>query len=71
MVGIPERLEGLLPNLVMCSRIHQKHAEKHHMAGDATRLLVVDLNSRFPTDLRPLDVEEAATISVELQVEKK
>lgn len=39
--------------------VHQKHAEEHDVAGDATGLGVVDLDGRLGTKLEALDVVEA------------
>lgn len=59
VVGVPEGLERLLADSVVCSRVHQKHAEKHDMAGDTARLSVMDLQGENRSDLCYLDVEEA------------
>lgn len=59
MVQVPKCLEGLLPDTVVCRRVHQKHAEEHHMAGDAAGLYVMDLHRRHWPDLGLLDVVEA------------
>jgi hypothetical protein len=61
VVDVPERLEGLLPDAVVRGRVHQKHAQKHHMASDAARLGIVDLHSRHWANLSLLDVIEAAS----------
>lgn len=59
VVGVPERLEGLLANPVMGGRVHQEHAKEHDMASDTTWLGVVDLDGCHWPDLCLLDVEEA------------
>ena len=59
MVHVPKRFERLLPDAVVRRRVHQQHAEKHHMAGDAARLGIMDLQSRHGTNLRLLDIVEA------------
>jgi len=59
MVGIPESLERLLSDAVMGGCVHQEHAEKHYMTGDATRLGVVDLHGGNGANLCLLDVEKA------------
>lgn len=60
MVHVPKRLERLLPDPVVRRRVHEEHAEEHDMASDATRLSIVDLQSRHRANLRLLDVEKAA-----------
>jgi hypothetical protein len=60
MVHVPERFKGLLPDTMVRRRVHEEHAQKHHMARDATGLCVVDLESRHRANLGLLDVEEAA-----------
>lgn len=64
VVSVPERLERLLSNSVVSSRVHQQHAEKHHVAGNSTGLGVVDLKRQHGSDLRPLNVEKAAPLLV-------
>jgi hypothetical protein len=59
VVGVPKRLEGLLPDAVVRRGVHQEHAQKHDMAGDATGLSVVNLNSGDGANLRLFDVVEA------------
>ena len=59
MVGVPEGLKRLLANSVMRSRVHEKHAEKHDVAGDTARLGIVDLQGENRSDLCDFDVEEA------------
>jgi hypothetical protein len=59
VVHVPKRFERLLSNPMMSGRVHQEHAEQHHMAGDATGLDIVDLHSRHWADLCLLDVIEA------------
>jgi len=59
VVGIPKRLEGLLPDAVVRGGVHQEHAQKHDMAGDATGLSVVNLNSGNRANLRLFNVVEA------------
>lgn len=59
VVSVPERLEGLLANSVVRSCVHEKHAEKHNVARNATGLGVVDLDGEHWSDLGSLDVEEA------------
>lgn len=50
VVGVPEGLKALLSNLRMRGRIHHDHDEEHEMAGDASRLSVVDLKSGLLSD---------------------
>jgi hypothetical protein len=64
VVGVPESLERLLPDAVMSRCVHQQHAEKHDVAGDATSLRVVNLHGRDRTNLGLLDVEEAVPVSI-------
>lgn len=63
MVSVPESLEGLLANPVMSGCVHHKHAEKHNVTGDATRLSVMNLHGQLRSDLCSLDIEEAARFS--------
>ena len=63
MVGIPERLVGLLPYLGMSGRKHEEHAEEHDMTCDTARLSVVYLNCRLLSDLTPFNIEKATEIS--------
>ncbi len=57
---IPESFEGLLPNTVVSSRVHQQHAEEHDMSGNTTGLSVVDLDRCRRPDLCFFHVVEAA-----------
>ena len=59
VMRVPERLEGLLPDLRMRGRIHEEHAQEHDVAGDAAGLRIVDLESDLWPNLGFLDVEEA------------
>ena len=61
VVGVPEGLEGLLPDAVVGRRIHEQHAKEHDVSGDASGLRVVDLNRRGRADLRQLNVIKAAS----------
>jgi hypothetical protein len=71
VVGVPERLERLLPDTVMCRAVHQQHAEQHDMPCDATRLGVVDLDGRDRADLCLFNIEEAMRLLANgLQSEK-
>ena len=58
MVGVPKGLVGLLSDSSMGSRVHEKHAEQHHMASDTASLRVVDLNSGLWPQLVLFDVIE-------------
>lgn len=58
MVGIPECLETLLADLMVCSSIHEQHTQKHDVPGDASWLGVVDFNSRHLPNLTPLHIEK-------------
>jgi hypothetical protein len=49
VMGVPEHLEALFPNLVVGGGIHQEHDEEHEMTSYATRLSVMNLLGRlFP-----------------------
>jgi hypothetical protein len=63
MMGVPERLERLLANLMVRSGVHEKHAKEHDMACDASSFCVVNLDSGGFPNLRSLNVEEAAVVS--------
>ena len=43
VVGVPEHLKCLMTDLMMSSRIHQEHDEKHKVSCYASRLGVVNL----------------------------
>jgi hypothetical protein len=62
VVGIPKGLERLSPDLAMSGGIHEEHAEKHDMSGNAASFGIENLNSGLVSDLRPLNVEEAARV---------
>lgn len=64
VVSVPERLERLLPNSVVGSRVHQQHAEKHHVSSNSTGLGVVNLERQHGSNLRPLNIEEATFLLV-------
>lgn len=59
VMGIPESLEGLLPNLSMCGRVNKQHTKKHYVACDSSGFCVMDLDSSDRTNLCLLDIEEA------------
>jgi hypothetical protein len=58
MMRIPESLKALLTDLLVSGCVHQKHAKKHDMSSDSTRLLVVNVEGLERTDLRLFDVKE-------------
>lgn len=60
---VPESLEGLLTDLCVCGRVHQKHAEKHDMSCNTTGFGIVDLDGCDLSNLSPLDIEEAEVVS--------
>jgi len=66
MMGVPERLERLLANLIVRSGVHEKHAKEHDMACNASSFCVMNLDSGDLSDLRSLNVEEAAVVSKSL-----
>lgn len=43
VVGVPKRLEALLADLVVGSRVHDEHDEQHEMTSDTASLFVVDI----------------------------
>jgi len=51
VMGVPERFEALVTNLVVRGRIHQDHNEQHEVPRDTTRLRIVNLQGNFLTDL--------------------
>lgn len=55
---VPEGLETLVANLVMCGGVHQQQAEKHEVAGDTTGLSVVDIEGGDFPELQTLNVDE-------------
>lgn len=60
VVRVPERLERLLANSVVRSRVHEKHAKEHDVARNAAGLSIMDLEGEYWSNLGSLDVEEAA-----------
>ena len=58
VVGVPESLERLLPDTVVRGSVHEQHTEEHDVAGDSTRLCVVDLQGTDRANLGLLDVVE-------------
>ncbi len=66
MMGVPERLERLLANLMVRSGVHEKHAQEHDMARNASSFCVMNLESGDLSNLRSLNVEEAAVVSKSL-----
>ncbi len=63
MMGVPERLVRLLANLVVRGGVHEKHAKEHDMARDTSSFCVMNLDSGDLSNLRSLNVEEAAVVS--------
>lgn len=59
VVRVPEGLEALLADAVVCRRVDEQHAEQHDVPRHAAGLLVVDIEGVPGADLRPLDVVEA------------
>lgn len=51
VVSIPECLEALVANLVVCGSIHEEHDEKHKMPGNTTSLGVMDIESDLRANL--------------------
>ena len=51
VVRVPESLEALVADLVVRSGVHEEHDEKHEVAGDASRLVVVDVEGNLGADL--------------------
>jgi hypothetical protein len=43
MVGVPKCLKALNANLVVGSRIHQNHDEEHHVSGNTSWLLIMNV----------------------------
>ena len=66
VVRVPERFEGLLPDLGVRGGVHEEHAEEHDVAGDAAGLGVVDFDGGDGADLGLFDVEEAG-IAISMQ----
>ena len=51
VVRVPEGLEALVTDLVVCRGIHEDHDEEHEVTGDASCLLVVNVQREARTDL--------------------
>ena len=51
VVRVPESLEALIANLVVRSGVHEEHDEEHEVAGDASRLGVMNVKCNFGADL--------------------
>jgi hypothetical protein len=47
VMGVPEHFKALMADLVMRSRVHQKHDEEHKMSCDTACLRVVNFQSSF------------------------
>ena len=71
MVRVPEGLEGLCSNPVVCRGIHQEHAQKHNVASDPASLSVVNLHCRHGTKLVSFDIEEAVDCGQRIDLVKK
>lgn len=63
MVSVPERFEGLLADARMGCGVHQHHAKEHDVAGDASRLSVMNLDGGNRTNLCDFDVVEVDIVS--------
>lgn len=51
MMRVPECLEALLADLLMCGTVHDDHDEEHEMTSDSSGLLVVNVEGVSGTDL--------------------
>ena len=51
MMGIPERFEALVTNLVVCGRVHEQHNKEHKMTSDSSGLGEVNIQSGLLADL--------------------
>ena len=69
VMRIPKRLVRLLANLVVSGRVHEQHAEKHDVPGNAAGLAVVNLHGPFRPYLRLFDIEEAVKVVSKRRVE--
>lgn len=58
MMGIPKRFKALLADFVVGGTVHDYHDEEHDMAGDATGLLVVNVEGVSRTELATFDVDK-------------
>ena len=47
VVRVPERLERLLSDAVVRGRVHEHHAQEHHMSRNAAGFRVVDLQGSY------------------------
>jgi len=63
MMHVPKRLVTLLPDLVVCSGVHEEHAEEHDMSCNASGLLVVDLHRGLSAELVAFHVEEVDVVA--------
>ena len=59
---VPEGLEALVADLVVGGGVHKQHDEEQEVAGDATRLGVVDIQSELRANLRALDIDEVDVV---------
>ena len=66
VMGVPERFETLMANLVMCGRVHEQHDQQHEVTGDASWLCVVNLQGSLLADLC-----KAASLSSVTTIENK
>ena len=51
VVRVPEGLEALVADLVVCGGVHEKHDQEHEVTSDTTSLVVVNVNSQLRSDL--------------------
>jgi hypothetical protein len=60
---IPESLETLVANLMVCGGVHEEHDEEHEVTCDTTWLFVVDILCTLLSDLSSLDVNKVDIMS--------
>jgi hypothetical protein len=51
VMGVPERFEALVADLMVCGGVHQDHDQKHEVPCDAAGLRVMNLKCDFLADL--------------------
>jgi len=53
MMGIPECLKALVPDLVVSRSVHQDHDKQHEVAGNGAGLMVMNIKGQPRADLCP------------------
>lgn len=63
VMGIPKCFKTLLPDLEVSGGVHEQEYQEHKMAGDTTRLCIVNLQSGLLPNLGPFNIEKIDVVS--------